>query len=217
MKIGNITSPRELADAVGRIGFLPFFKNGIPGFSVEENCPQYLWFTDEPGPWEWKGPVIKTGECAYGKFFRGKAVYVSLEWLPHLCNCRRDGYDFDARCDDGLVFFRDREIYEIIERAGKISSNIIRQTAGKDTDKYLTRLQMQTYIVNSDFLYGKDKNGKSYGWGTAEFSTPEHLYGDVPRRCYGISPADSYTAIFDHLKGIFKDCNEKVLHGLLKY
>ena len=214
--ITDITCPGELADTVARIGFLPFFKNEIPGFSIEEHCPPRLWFTNEPGPWEWKGPVIKTGTCAYGKFFRGKAVYVSLEWLPHFCNYRRAGYDFDARCDDGLVYYRDREIYEAIADAGKISSNELRQKVGKDTDKYLTRLQMQTYAVNSDFLYGRDKNGKSYGWGTAEFSTPEYLYGDVVRSRYDVCPADSYTAIFDHIRGVLKNCNEKALHRLLK-
>ena len=49
-----------------------------------------LWFSDEDdGPWEWKGPVIREGHCAYGKLFAKKAGYVSLEWLPHLINYRR--------------------------------------------------------------------------------------------------------------------------------
>ena len=45
-----------------------------------------LWFSDEEGPWEWKGPVIRNMNCAYGKLFNGKAGYVSLEWLPDFAN-----------------------------------------------------------------------------------------------------------------------------------
>ena len=209
-------SPQALRAAVQELGFLPFFKNEIKGFSIEEMCPPRLWFSDDPGPWEWKGPVIRQLDCAYGKFFRGKAVYVSLEWFPRLCNYRRDGYDFDARCDDGLVFFRDAEIYSVIQSAGKISSKLIREKAGADADKYLSRLQMQTYIVNSDFLYGTDKNGKPYGWGIAEFCTPEYLYGDVVRSRYGERPSESYEAIFTHVKSLFKNCDEKALGRLLK-
>ena len=114
MRNFDITSAETLDGYARKIGFLPFFKNSIRGFSVEEMCPPSHWFTDKPGPWEWKGPVIRKGDCAYGKFFKNKAVYVSLEMLPHLCNYRRDGYDFDARCDDGLVYYRDKEIYDVL-------------------------------------------------------------------------------------------------------
>jgi hypothetical protein len=52
--------------------------------------PDELWFSDTAeGPWEWKGPVIALGTVAYGKFFRGKAGFVSLECLPDLINWRR--------------------------------------------------------------------------------------------------------------------------------
>ena len=75
------------------MGFLPFFSNEIPGFSIEEQTPAQFWFNgDIDGPWEWKGPVITGGMCAYGKFFRRKAGYVSLEWLPDFINMRREHY-----------------------------------------------------------------------------------------------------------------------------
>ena len=63
---------KSLADIEARcaeLGFLPFFRCGIPGFSVEEMVAPEYWFTDEEGAWEWKGPVIREGHCAYGKFF----------------------------------------------------------------------------------------------------------------------------------------------------
>ena len=39
--------------------------------------------------WEWKGSVVREGGCTYGKFFAGKAGFISLEWWPDFCNWRR--------------------------------------------------------------------------------------------------------------------------------
>ena len=58
------------------------------------------------GAWEWKGPVIREGHCAYGKIFNRKAGYVSLEWLPDLMNYRRSlryAKDEDTAALDDVV------------------------------------------------------------------------------------------------------------------
>ena len=78
----SIRSAADIVALTNEWGFLPFFENGIPGFSVEELTPKELWFaSDVDGPWEWKGPVIRASGCAYGKFFGGKAVFISREWF----------------------------------------------------------------------------------------------------------------------------------------
>ena len=41
-----IRSADDLAEMVQDWGFLPLLKNGIPGFSVEEDTPPELWFAD---------------------------------------------------------------------------------------------------------------------------------------------------------------------------
>ena len=69
----------DLERMVLDLGFLPFFKKSIEGFSVEELTSPELWFEDGvDGPWEWKGPVIRNWKCTYGKFFGGRAGFVSL-------------------------------------------------------------------------------------------------------------------------------------------
>ena len=88
----KLESMEDLLQAVEHYGFLPFFPNDIPGFSVEEMCAPAYWFAeDRDGPWEWKGPAAQTKRCVYGKLFRKKAGFVSREWLPELVNFRRDG------------------------------------------------------------------------------------------------------------------------------
>ena len=102
MKTDELRSAEDLERAVLKLGFLPFFKNRIEGFSVEEMTPPELWFAEgTDGPWEWKGPVVRNWNCIYGKLFGGRAGYVSLEWLPDLANCRRANYGFDMTPLDG--------------------------------------------------------------------------------------------------------------------
>lgn len=89
-----IERQEQVEEIIREWGFLPFFKNGIEGFSIEEMTPPELLFGDDfnQGPWGWKGPIIAKWESAYGKFFKGKAGYVSLEWLPDFINWRRSAY-----------------------------------------------------------------------------------------------------------------------------
>ena len=62
MRFPELRSPEALIALVEEIGFLPFFVNRIPGFSVEECCPRELWFAEGvDGPWEWKGPAVASG------------------------------------------------------------------------------------------------------------------------------------------------------------
>ena len=77
-----LNSSSDIEERCLELGFLPFFRCGIAGFSIEEMIAPEHWFSDEEGAWEWKGPVIREGHCAYGKFFNRKAGFVSRDWLP---------------------------------------------------------------------------------------------------------------------------------------
>lgn len=67
------------------MGFLPLLDSGIRGFSAEEmvddDC-RYVVLPDGGWDWplwKWKGPVVTDGNCVYGKFFAGKAGFISRE------------------------------------------------------------------------------------------------------------------------------------------
>ena len=38
----------EAAEYINRVGFLPLFKNEIPGFSLEERTVAEYWWSDDP-------------------------------------------------------------------------------------------------------------------------------------------------------------------------
>ncbi len=201
-----VRNKEDLVNAVNEIGFLPFFANSIAGFSLEEHTAPEIWFTGGEGPWEWKGPVIRESGCAYGKFFGRKAAYISREWFPDFANYRRDGYDFDARFDDGLASYKDRALYELVEKNGPLLSKELKRLGnykkGGNTgfDTMITRLQSQCYVVISDFVYLKDKKGCQYGWGVAKYATPEQFMGEgFTGKVYEREPEESYERILEHL------------------
>ena len=222
----TIRTKQDMIRAVEAFGFLPFFSGSIPGFSVEEHVIQDVWYsalTDEWKVWDWKGPVIRESGCAYGKFFENKAVFISSEWFPDFANYRRDGYDFDARFDDGLAPFRDKELFELLDAEAPVLSKQLkldgnyRKGGKKGFDTIITRLQAQGYVIISDFAYMIDKKGNEYGWGVAEYATPEQFMGDAfTDEVYARTPEESYERLLDHLRKILPGADEKDIRKLLK-
>lgn len=217
-----LRSPDDIISLTEELGFLPFFRNGIPGFSIEERTPGELWFTDQDGPWEWKGPIARTKKCFYGKFFGGKAGFISLKWFPDFCNYRRDGFDFDSRFECGMSSYKDRNVYDTVSRYGDILSKKLKSMCGyykggeKGFDGVITRLQMQTYVCISDFEYMRDKYGKPYGWGVARYSTPEELIGyEAVTSAYKREPLESKEKILEHLKKAVPAATEAQLLKLI--
>ena len=219
-----IKSQQDLVEAVNLCGFVPFFKNAVPGFSIKERIDPAFWFPEEgEGIWEWKGPVIKAAGCAYGKFFEKKAVFISRDWFPDFANLRRGGLTFAEGYDYGLISFTEKNLYRLVEERGPMTSKELKYLLGygkeakKGFDPLVARLQMQTYLVISDFVYQRDKYGLPYGWGVAQYASPERLFGeDFADEAYARPPEESYARILTHLSALLPHADEKQLIKLLK-
>jgi len=219
----TIETKQDLIDAVQTFGFVPLFANSVPGFSVEEHVAPAVWFSGGEGVWEWKGPVIRESGCAYGKFFENKAVFISRDWFPDFANYRRDGYDFDARFDDGLASYRDKELFELLDAHAPVLSKSLkaignyRKGGRTGFDTSMTRLQAQCYAVISDFVYERDRWGRPYGWGVAAYSTPEKLFGaSFCDTVYERTPEASRDRVLTHLRELLPEADEAGLRKLLR-
>ena len=217
-----IRSMEQLAETVERYGFLPYFKNSIPGFSVEEHIAPEFWFGDVDGVWEWKGPLIRERRFAYGRFFEKKTAWMTMEWYLELANFRRAGYDMDALYEDGFAPAADRRLYELTAREAPVISRRLKaagEYGGKGESGFNTamdRLQAEGYVLISDFVYSVDRHGLPYGWGLAEYSTPELFFGGpFTRRVYEKTPEESYRRLLAHLKELFPETEERRLRRFL--
>ena len=222
-----IKSVEELESYIEETGFLPLFRNEIPGFSVEEHVAAESWWTGdiESDPWEWRKIIAGNGKIAYGKFFDRKAGFISREWLPAFANYRRDGYDFDARWDDELAGIRSKKIMDLFaeENADReMYSFEIKKQAGfggsgeKNFEGEITRLQMQTYLCVRDFRRRKNKDGDEYGWGIAVYCLPEHIWGyDFVTGQYSEDLKDSALKILRRVNELYPDAPERALVKVL--
>ena len=222
-RLPPLRSAQELASLVNEIGFLPFFANPIPGFSIEEATPGELWFADDAdGPWEWKDPAIRAANCAYGKFYQGRAMYISAEWFADFCNYRRDGYDFEGFYEDGFARKRDKRILDALNELGPAQARDLKREARLDRDErrgfdgMLTRLQMQTFLLIDGIEYRRDRLGKVYGWGVCRYATPEQRFGeDFLSAAYERPGEESATRILQHLQKLLPDAEGDALAQLL--
>lgn len=208
----RIRSWQELTDRINEVGFIPLFKNEIPGFSVEEHTSDQFWWTDDPerDPWKWRELIARSGTVAYGKFFDKKAGFISREWFPHFANSRRKGYDFDSRWDEGIASMRCKKIMDQFTGRDELFSNELKHLAGfgpggeKNFDGTVTELQMQTYLIIRDFRRKLNKKGMEYGWPISVYTTPEALWGyDFVTSAYKTAPEDSEALILNQLRQSF--------------
>lgn len=203
-----IHTAEELIEYIKEIGFLPLFRNEIPGFSVEERTVPAYWWSDDPvkDPWLWREKLAAGKEIAYGKFFGNKAGFISKEWFPYFANYRRDGYDFDSLWDDEKASLRQKKIMDLFDTDAEYFSFEAKGKAGfekggeKGFEGVITQLQMQTYLLVNDFRHKKNKAGNEYGMAVAVYAMPEHKWGyDYVTSAYSEDPLDSGMRIVKHM------------------
>ena len=215
----RIRSATELTNWVQEIGFLPFFANEVTGFSVEEHTASHAWWTGNKAtdPLEWREEIAASHTVAYGKFFDGRAGFISQEWLPYFANARRKGWDFDGKWQDGRASVREKAIMEFFVNpessdepeftdAAILSTELKRQAGfGKGGEKnypgILTGLQMQLYLVIGGFRRRTNKKGADYGMPVSVIMTPESIWGHGHlSSAYREEPNESWQRIYDHTR-----------------
>ena len=220
----RLHSPEDLLDLVMKIGFLPLFSNEIPGFSVEEHTPAEDWWQDDPAtdPWAWREVLASNANVAYGKFFDRKAGFVSKEWFPDFANYRRDGYDWEGLYEDGKMKTRCKQIMDIFspdEQAYALellSCDIKRKLPEKKGfEGALTDLQMQAFLIVSDFRRRTNKFGIPYGWHVAALVTPETKWGYDIVNGTDRKPEASWERIREQLLRFYPDADETAVRKLL--
>lgn len=223
-----IHTVEEAIAYINEVGFLPLFKNDIPGFSMEERTTPEYWWCDIPekDPWLWRAIIAGKHDIVYGKFFDKKAGFISKKWLPVFANYRRDGYDFDALYEDGKAPLKHKRIMENFMEGNEdteIFSSELKKLAGFGKDGYkgfegtVTGLMMQTYLCNCDFKKRVNKKGAEYGWDVAVYSSPEHLFGyDYVTSRYKDTPQESWRQIVEHMHDIYPIATDGQIRKLLK-
>ena len=218
----EIYNQTQLTELIQQIGFLPLLYSGIRGFSAEEvvsdDC-RYVRFSDGGWDWplwKWKGPIVTEGGCVYGKFFAGKAGFISREWWPDFCNYRRSQHPAPEACSiEEAILLTLQEHGSFIARELRAACGLTGPKMRSRFDSYVTRLQAACRIVTEDFIYPRDKHGHEYGWGWSLLTTPEQLYGKDSCQCPR-TPEVSFERLLEHFKSILPGASEREILRMLR-
>lgn len=211
----------ELIAYIQEIGFLPLLDSGIEGYAaedvVDEDC-RYIVYPDggwEWPLWKWKGPIVQEGNCVYGKFFAGKAGFISREWWPDFCNYRRSRHPepTEGSIEEAILFTLQGQ-GSLITRELRAACDFTGPKMRSRFDSYITRLQMSCRIITEDFIYPQDKHGKEYGWGWSLLTTPEQLFGREASLCTH-SPEESFQRLLAHFHKILPNATDKQIEKLV--
>lgn len=221
----RLKSPEEAAALIRKIGFLSLFSVEIPGLSVEEHVPAWDWWSDDPArdPWIWRMILAEDDDIAYGKFFGGKAGFVSKKWFPAFANYRRDGYDYEGLYEDGKMKGGAKRILDTLKLdenavGMELMSGQIRKAAGveKGFDGLLIDLQMQSFLLISRFMQKRNKKGIAYGWHLPSFMTPETKWGYDFVNSAEESPEESYRRMEDQIRLHFPETDPQTIRKIMK-
>lgn len=230
----RIRNHKELVNYIKQVGLLPLFSNEVEGFSVEEHVsPNYWWSGNrQEDPWEWREIIASEREVAYGKFFGGRAGFISVEWLPYFANYRRAGYDFDSRWEDGLAKRREKLIFDkLVDRDNdgeptwqqkEILTTDLKKLCGfgkggeKNFPGISTGLMMQLYLVIVDFHRRLNKKGEEYGMPVSVMMPPESIWGyELVTSAYSETPERSRERIIERVKEICPEASDESIIALI--
>ena len=222
MKRNEIHSCPELMELIQQVGFLPLLDSGVRGYSAEElvddDC-RYVVFPDGGWDWplwKWKGEMITDGHLVYGKFFDGKAGFISREWWPDFCNYRRSVHPVPEEGSiEETILLTLQEHSSLITRELRAACGFTGPKMRSRFDNYVTRLQMATRIVTEDFVYPRDKHNREYGWGWSLLTTPERLLGREACQCER-TPEESYERIKAHFHTVLPEATDRQIAKLIK-
>ena len=79
-----IRTKQDLIDAVLKFGFVPLFKNSIPGFSVAEHVAKEAWFESEEGVAEYSTPECFMKEAFTAQVYKRTPEESYARVLQHL-------------------------------------------------------------------------------------------------------------------------------------
>lgn len=114
----------------------------------------------------------------------------------------------------------DNRVYDALLEHQPLLSKEWRRLTGiakrGEFDAIVTRLQMQGYVVTTNFEYATDKTGNPYGWGLARYTTPEAAFGEAfTEKVYQRTPEESRQKIEAYLRSLLPQATARQLRWIV--
>ncbi|NIK78941.1 hypothetical protein FHS15_004087 [Paenibacillus castaneae] len=174
----KISTYEEFVQQVKQYKIFPF-SDVIPEYpSLTSVVSDQHWHTGtELDPWLWRVRIVQDEHAAYGKFFGTKASFIQTDLFPSIKSLLTQEQSVEDRYSSGMMSKNARNIYNIINEAGRIDSRNLRKASGltdkeqkKEYERALVELQNFADIV----ITGAQESDIEGGWSSMCFECSDH-------------------------------------------
>ncbi|MGE5704511.1 MAG: hypothetical protein ACM32O_18440 [Clostridia bacterium] len=190
---------QEIKREIDRWGILPLSSYIAEHPSLESLTPKENWHTDQPSdPWLWRVQLADEKAVAYGKFFKKKPTFLSLELYPYIRSLQGDMRPITERFEAGIISRHAYHIHQIVEERGIVDARELRGLAGlreKEQktlfENALVELQSSFDLVITGSISRFNEQGEKNGWNSMGFSLATQWFADQPELLVWYKPEEA--------------------------
>ena len=202
----KLTTSAEAARFIRSAGFCMLFPiKNFPLLSLYEAIKggkpprQFTWDRDVENLWKWKDQLGKQRRAYYGKYFRGRGTFISLEFLPYFLAMRESALapeDFQQFHAAGRITAEARVIWEALAKHGPLATLELRHACKFDSKRSNVRfkramVELQCLLVVVHF--GTEQ--ETAAWASGRFELTSRAFPEAMREAAEISPETARAAI----------------------
>ncbi len=215
-----VQTASEAAEFIIEAGIMPFLRNAVVGFSLQDHVPEgYFESADKAlNPWYWRYEFGADSEIIYGKFLRKKLGFCTRRYYPHLINIRRQNRGVQQLFEAGEISKTSFLVMRSLAQGDAVQGVAFREELGlsrSEADAAFAELMNATLLVIVGFECRRGKNQQPYGWPLAVYARPEDEYGlDILKT--GCPPQASLEVLVRRIREIAPQATETQIRAFLE-
>lgn len=223
MERASITQYEEAKQAVADYGLLPLSSYIADYPSLESLTPKENWHSEtEADPWIWRVRLADEKAAAYGKFFKKKPTFISLELFPYIRSLRGDQRSIQERYEAGIVSRAAHLIYRTIEEKGITDARTLRGLVGMKAkeektsfDNALVELQESFDLIITGSRSRDNADGTNAGWNSMSFELTDRWFAGLDEVVKWYPRDQAREFVLHYLEPKCSETARKQLHKIL--
>jgi hypothetical protein len=199
----SIRTPSDAVRFINLVGFCVLFPvKNVPLSSLYyavANRPPTGWGKYSQLIWKWKDELPKSRRAFYGKYFKGRATFLSLEFLPHFLateGTALDANEAEEFYEAGRITRNALELWQALAQHGPLPTLELRHACKLETQagnarfkKAMLELQGLLIVTHSGAAQ------ETEAWASSRFDLVARSFPQQVRQARRISEEDARTAI----------------------
>jgi hypothetical protein len=202
----RVLSPSEAVHFINAAGFCMLYpvKNiPLPSlyYAVTRRNPhvEFKWDRYSEMIWKWKSSIPQCKRAFYGKYFRGRGTFISLNQLPYFLAMRETAIepdDYTKFYSSGRITENARTIWEALATNGPLATLELRNVAKMDSKagnvrfkRAMAQLQRMLIVVH----FGTEQ--ETAAWASGKFELVCRAFPKETAAAHGITPEAARRAL----------------------